>query len=185
MPALTRPVIDERDALVAFLEQQRFMLRTTTFGLSDEQAASTPSASALCLGGLVKHCTAMERTWMDTTLQRRRNGDRDAYERGFRMEPGETLAGLLADYEAAARDTDAIIATLDLDTPVPVPKGVPWFPPDVEAWSVRWVLLHIIQETARHAGHADIIRESLDGATSFALLAAAESQAPGKDRATS
>ena len=55
-----------------------------------------------------------------------------------------------------------------------MPKGVPWFPRDVEAWSVRWVLLHIIEETARHAGHADIIREALDGATMYALMAAAE-----------
>lgn len=48
----------------------------------------------------------------------------------------------------------------------PVPRGVPWFPADVEKWSVRWVLLHLIEETARHGGHADIIRESLDGAPS-------------------
>jgi hypothetical protein len=55
-----------------------------------------------------------------------------------------------------------------------VPKGVPWFPADVEAWSVRWVLLHLIEETARHVGHADIIRESLDGATAIPLMAAVE-----------
>jgi hypothetical protein len=51
---------------------------------------------------------------------------------------------------------------------------VPWFPDDVEAWSVRWVLLHIVEETARHAGHADIVRESIDGATMYELMAAAE-----------
>ena len=61
-----------------------------------------------------------------------------------------------------------------LDQPVPVPKGVPWFPDDVDAWSVRWVLLHLVEEIARHAGHADIIRESIDGATMFELMAAAE-----------
>lgn len=66
----------------------------------------------------------------------------------------------------------------DLDRPVPVPKGVPWFPDDVEAWSVRWVLLHLIEEIARHAGHADIIRESIDGATMYALMAAAEGWPP-------
>ena len=57
---------------------------------------------------------------------------------------------------------------------MPVPKGVPWYPDDVDAWSVRWVLLHLIAETARHAGHADIVRESIDGATAFPLMAAAE-----------
>ena len=51
---------------------------------------------------------------------------------------------------------------------------MPWFPQDVDAWSVRWVLLHLIEETARHAGHADVVRESLDGASSISLLAAAE-----------
>ena len=63
---------------------------------------------------------------------------------------------------------------LDLDHPVPVPKGVPWFPPDLDAWSLRWVLLHLIEETARHAGHADIVRESIDGATMYELMAGAE-----------
>ncbi len=176
MPGLVRPVTDERDALCAYLAQQRLVLRTTAYGLTDEEAATTPSASALCVGGLVKHCTEVERAWMDTTLQRRRDRDPSDYARGFRMERGETLASLLAGYEAAGRETDDTVADLDLDTPVPVPKDVPWFPPDIESWSVRWVLLHLIQETARHAGHADIIRESLDGATSFALLAAAEGQ---------
>jgi hypothetical protein len=57
---------------------------------------------------------------------------------------------------------------------VPVPRDAPWFPRDVDAWSVRWVLLHLIAETARHAGHADIIREAIDGATAFPLMAAAE-----------
>jgi hypothetical protein len=57
---------------------------------------------------------------------------------------------------------------------VPVPRDAPWFPTDVEAWSLRWVLLQLIQESARHAGHADIVRESLDGATQYELMAAAE-----------
>jgi hypothetical protein len=77
--------------------------------------------------------------------------------------------------QLAASETDPTIAGIaDLDQPVPVPQGVSWFPSDIDAWSVRWVLLHLIQETARHAGHADIIRESLDGATGFELTAAAE-----------
>ena len=62
----------------------------------------------------------------------------------------------------------------DLDQPVPIPRDVPWFPRDVDFWSARWVLLHLIEETARHAGQADIIRESIDGATFYELMAAAE-----------
>lgn len=72
----------------------------------------------------------------------------------------------------ATQGTREVVGAIsDLGRPVPVPKGVPWFPDDLDEWSVRWVLLHLIEETARHAGHADIIRESVDGATSGPLIA--------------
>jgi len=84
----------------------------------------------------------------------------------FRLLPGETLAGVLADYAEVARRTDELVASLpDLNAAHPLPKA-PWFPSG-EQWSARRVLLHIITETAQHAGHADIIRESLDGAKSM------------------
>ena len=99
----------------------------------------------------------------------------DDYESNFRFGTEEAIDSILADYDEVARRTEAVIAEIpDLGQAVPVPQGVPWFPDDVDAWSVRWVLLHLIQETARHAGHADIVRESLDGATAFPLMAAAE-----------
>jgi hypothetical protein len=81
---------------------------------------------------------------------------------GFRMLPGETLAGLLDDYAAAGRQTDDLVATLpDLDASQPLPEA-PWHEPGAR-WSARHVLLHVIAETAQHAGHADIIREAIDG----------------------
>ena len=84
----------------------------------------------------------------------------------FRLLPDETLAGVLASYAEVARRTDELVASLaDLDAAHPLPKA-PWFPPG-EQWSARRVILHIIAETAQHAGHADIIRESLDGAKSM------------------
>ncbi len=55
-----------------------------------------------------------------------------------------------------------------------MPKGVPWYPKDLGAWTVRWVLVHLIEETARHTGHADIVRETVDGAQAVELLAAVE-----------
>jgi hypothetical protein len=174
MAGLVPPVTDERAALLGYLDHQRDVLRTAAYGLTDEQIGLSPTASALSIGGLIKHVGYSERTWMDT-VRERREGSRDAYEAAFRVEPGETLVGILESYDEAATNTNAVIADIDdLGQPVPVPQGVPWFPPDVEAWSVRWVLLHLIQETARHAGHADIIRESIDGATAFPLMAAAE-----------
>ena len=173
MPGLVSPVANERDGLLAYLAQQRFVLRVTAYGLTDEQARATPTAGTLSVGGLIKHVAMVERRWIDIVQQR---GDRPQdYEGGFRLEPDESLSGVLDLYNDVADETAAALAEIsDLGQAVPVPQGVPWFPDDVDAWSVRWVLLHLIQETARHAGHADIVRESLDGATAFSLLAAVE-----------
>ena len=176
MPGNVNPVKDEREGLLAFLAQQRYVLRLAAHGLTDEQARVKPTASSLSVGGLIKHVAATERSWMDTLLQRPtpESGETD-YAAGFTLGEDETLEGVLASYADAARETEEIIAGIaDLGQPVPVPKGVPWFPQDVEAWSVRWVLLHLIEETCRHAGHADILRECLDGATAMPLMAAAE-----------
>lgn len=89
--------------------------------------------------------------------------DWTAWSDEFRMLPGETLSGLLADYAEVADRTEALVAGLpDLNVSHPLPKA-PWFDENAH-WTARKVLLHIIAETAQHAGHADIIRESLDGA---------------------
>ncbi|MDH2427528.1 DinB family protein [Sphaerisporangium sp. TRM90804] len=174
MPVIVPPVADEREGLLGYLAQHRYVLRTAAHGLTDEQARATPTASALSVGGLIKHCASVERTWMNT-IRRGPRPSPDAYQKGFVMGPGETLDGVLAEHESAARETDEVVRGIaDLGQAVPAPRGVPWCPPDVEAWSVRWVLLHLITETARHAGHADIVRESIDGATAYPLMAAAE-----------
>lgn len=179
MSGNTRPVSDERDGLLAYLEQQRYVLRLAAYGLTDEQARLVPTRSALSIGGLLKHVACTERGWMDTVLQRKPEGtmeERSArYLADFVMTEDETLAEIIADYEKVGQETAEIVAGIaDLGAAVPVPGDVPWFPDDVDAWSVRWVLLHLITETARHAGHADLIREHVDGATAFPLMAAAE-----------
>ena len=113
---------------------------------------------------------------MNTVMQRREAfRSADDYQANFRLGPEETLDSVLDDYaEAAAETRDIVDAIADLGQAVPIPKDVPWFPKDLDAWSVRWVLLHLIEETARHAGHADIVREAIDGATGFPLMAAVE-----------
>lgn len=177
MPGQVRPVTDEKDGLLAFLAQQRQVLRIAAYGLTEEQLRATPSASPLSVGGLLKHCTSVERNWIDMIEQRNlRDPEADAsdYADDFHMTPEETLDGLLAAFDEVAAETESITRSSELDRPVPVPPGVPWFPKDVDAWSVRWVLLHLISEHARHAGHADIVRESIDGATAFPLMAAVE-----------
>jgi uncharacterized damage-inducible protein DinB len=174
MPGQVPPVPDERTGLLAYLAQQRYVLRLAAYGLTDDQARETPTSSALSIGGLIKHVATTERGWIDMVLQRS-SGSEDDYVANFRLGPDETLAGVLQIYDEVAAETERVIAGIpDLGQPVPVPRGVPWYPSDVEAWSVRWVLLHLIEETARHAGHADIVRESIDGATAMPLMAAAE-----------
>jgi len=90
----------------------------------------------------------------------------------------ETLAEVLDKFKAQNAETLRILATADLDTAVPVPKDVPWFPKDIDNWTVRWVIHHLINELARHSGHADIIRESIDGATLYELVAGIEDWEP-------
>ncbi|MDF3291429.1 DinB family protein [Streptomyces silvisoli] len=165
----------ERADLLAVLAKHRHFLRFTTRDLTDEQAGQRTTASELCLGGLIKHVTAAERNWAnfivegasampDYTAMTEADWARRADQ--FRMLPGETLAGVLAEYAEVARRTDELVTTLpDLDASHPLPKA-PWFEPDAR-WSARRVLMHVIAETAQHAGHADIIRESLDGAKSM------------------
>ena len=175
MPGQAPPLADERELLLAFIAQQRDGIRNAAYGLTDEQARLTPSTSSLSVGGLVKHAIDMEKGWIDMVLQRERETSPSHYEDNFRLGPDETLAKVLATYDEVALETAAVIGGIaDLNQAVPVPKGVPWFPQDIDAWSVRWVLLHLIEEIGRHAGHADLVRESIDGATMYELMAAAE-----------
>ncbi|MFI5047647.1 MAG: DinB family protein, partial [Acidimicrobiia bacterium] len=136
-------------------------------GMTDEQAGMRSTVSALCLGGIVKHVGDVEAAWtafiaggadaMDAEAARQ---DREA---SFAMQPGDTVAGVLAHYEQIAAATDQLVGGLsDLDAAHPLPSA-PWFEAGA-SWSARRVVVHILGETAHHAGHADIIRESIDGA---------------------
>ncbi|MFF7072896.1 DinB family protein [Streptomyces pseudovenezuelae] len=165
---------DERGALLAFLEEQRGGIRRSLLGLTDEQAAAKPSVSELSLGGLLKHVAEVEQSWIA-----RAKGEEPAVRRKpsnwhecFALVGDETVESQLAYWEKVAAETEAFARSVpSLDETFPLPDQ-PWFPPEGRV-SVRWVLLHLIRETARHAGHADIIRESLDGKTAFELVALA------------
>ena len=127
MPGQAPPLTNERELLLAYVDQQRDGIRFAAYGLTDDQARLTPTAGTLSIGGLVKHVTAMEQSWMDTVLQRSSNGSieesADQYEDGFTLRPDETLAGALAELDAVASRTEEIVRELDLDHPVPVPEG--------------------------------------------------------------
>jgi uncharacterized damage-inducible protein DinB len=155
----------ERADLLETLARHRFFLRFTVRDLTDEQASRRTTASELSLGGLVKHVTASEAFWADFVVRgaAAAEGGEENWPDNFRMLPGETLAGVLAAYDEVARRTDELVRTLpDLDADHALPEA-PWFEPGAR-WSARRALLHVVAETAQHAGHADILRESLDGA---------------------
>lgn len=168
MPLFVGAVTDERHALLAFLEQQREALRAAAYGLTDDDAGRSPASSSLSLGGLIKHVANTERRWVQVTL-----AGRDLPEiwpvadwaADFRFEPGDSLAALLAGYQAVGAETAATIEALD-------DMGSPCREPEARTGGLtaRWILLHMIEETARHAGQADVIRESLDGRHAGELL---------------
>jgi uncharacterized damage-inducible protein DinB len=170
--ALTR----EQEDLLAELASARHFLRHTARDLTDEQAARRTTVSELTIGGLIKHVAATEAHWAEFIVDGPSPADNfsamteaDFARRadGFRLLPGETLAGVLADYAEVAARTDALLRSLpDLNAAHPLPEA-PWYPPGTQ-WTARRVLTHVVAETTHHAGHADIIREALDGAKTMA-----------------
>jgi uncharacterized damage-inducible protein DinB len=158
----------EQDVLIETLGHQRALVRHTADGLTDEQARTRSTVSSLSIGGIVKHLSRVEQRWADFLL----DGPEvfggftpesfAAHEASLTMTTDDRLDGLLAAYDAAAAATDdrlRALPDLSADQPLPV---TPWWP-EGSRWSARRVALHLIAETAQHCGHADIIREAIDG----------------------
>jgi hypothetical protein len=173
----------ENTDLLAELDKARNALIRTTKDLTDEQAAKRTTASDLCLGGLIKHVAAMEKQWLRFVVEGPSAMPFDLpdgvtwediftgkaeypqwmidHQNDFQMLPGDTLDNVLARYEQVAARTTEVIADADLNATQPLPAA-PWLEPG-GVRSARRVLVHVIAETSQHAGHADILRESLDG----------------------
>ncbi|OXM53050.1 DinB family protein [Amycolatopsis alba] len=175
----------EHADLLEALDTVRATLTATVKGLTDEQLDEHPTVSELSLGGLIKHVASIEEmwlrfavegpsamaydlpegvTWADLGAGTAREYPQWAidHQNNFRMLPGDTLASILERYEQVATRTKEIVSSIpDLSAAHPLPDA-PWNPPGAVR-SVRRVLTHVIAETAQHAGHADILRESIDG----------------------
>lgn len=165
LPTDEAPAVDERTTLLAFLAYQRAVLARKAEGLSEEQArvAACPP-SDLTMLGLVRHMADVERIWSQKSLMgsaigpiyygpAHPAGDEDG---DFHPPPTATLTDALATYWAEIDVADGIFAGASLD--------------DIErrdraTYSLRWILVHLIEEYARHCGHADLIRQAIDGAT--------------------
>ena len=173
----------ETEVYVGILETQLESLRAAAFGLTESQARETPCRSALSVGGLVKHAVYV----MDQHLQRRGGVEIVLDEAGFglfmgsfALGEGETLAGALARFDATRAQYLDDVRTIDPGTAVTAPAA-PWDGLHEPTESVyRFALAHHVEELARHAGHADILREQLDGADAASLLMAVEGR-PGND----
>jgi uncharacterized damage-inducible protein DinB len=160
----TPQLAQERADLLEALQAHRGFLRFMVRGITDDQARQRTTASALTLGGLIKHVAATEASWAGFIVggAAGMGADEEEYGADFTMTEGETLADVLAGYDVVATRTDEIVRALpDLDASHELPPA-PWFPAG-KHYSARRVLLHIVAETSQHAGHADILRESLDG----------------------
>ncbi len=171
---MTKRVTTEQADILEILRTRRYFLRFAVQGLTNEQAALRPTVSELTLGGLIKHVAGTEAAWARYITQgpSAMSVDKDLSEWGeaewtaradeFRMVDGETLDGLLATYEEVAAHTDDLVTSIpDLNATQPLPDA-PWFEKGGHR-SARQVFLHISAETAQHAGHADILREAIDG----------------------
>jgi uncharacterized damage-inducible protein DinB len=150
----------EKESLKAALDRHREAVLWKVEGLDDDELRRPMTPSGTNVLGLVKHLASVEYGWFCEPFGRPTEPlpfDEDDEDADLRVDPGETTADVLAFYERARAAADQVIADLDLDD-----TGTAWFGDTV---SMRWVLLHMVEETARHAGHVDIVRELIDGMT--------------------
>lgn len=155
---------DERTTLAAFLDFYREVIKAKARGLSEEEARRRLVPSDTSLAGLLKHLARVEASWFQHRLAqvplenvpilRRWMADPEGE---FRLEPDETVDTLIARYDAQCQASREAAARFDLQHVVPHPV--------LGEVSMRWIYVHMIEETARHAGHADILREQIDGTT--------------------
>ena len=160
-PMDPEPTSDERELLLRYLQLQRELVVSATAGLTEEQARWRPDGDRLIpLIGIVNHLVHVEARWIDGSYARKQVPWRSETE--FTVADDHTLDEVVDAYAARADATDQIVrAAPGLDAPCLVPPGFPY-----DEIDLRWVLLHLIEETAHHAGHADSTREMLDGHTS-------------------
>ena len=147
------PTSDERELLLRYLQCQRELVVSTTVGLTDEQARWQPDGRLIPVVGVLNHLTHVEWRWIDGSYGGQVVSRSEAE---FHPSPDRSLAAVIDAYAARAEATDqAVRAAPGLD--------VACIAPGIPGVDLRWVLLHLIEETAHHAGHADATREMLDG----------------------
>ncbi|WP_326625174.1 MULTISPECIES: DinB family protein [unclassified Streptomyces] len=150
----------EKESLRISLDRHRDVVLWKLQGLDEDQVRRQMTPSGTSLLGLVKHLAATEYGWFSETFGRETEPlpfDDDDPEADLRPTPSETTADIVAFYGRARAASDKVIDELEIDS-----VGTAWHG---ESVSLRWTLIHMIEETARHVGHMDIVRELVDGRT--------------------
>jgi hypothetical protein len=149
---------EEKESLKVALDRHRDAILWKLEGVSDADLRNPMLPSGTSLLGLVKHLASVEYGWFCQTFGRETEElpfDEDDPDADLRVEPGETTEDIVAFYGRARAAADRVIGEVALED-----TGTAWFG---DAVSMRWVLIHMVEETARHAGHVDILRELIDG----------------------
>jgi hypothetical protein len=175
MPVIPTPVAGERDSMLEYLRFHRSVFAAVSDGLTDQQARSTPTVSTLSIGGLIKHVTVVAYAWTQQVVAEPEQLRDDPWslvgmmshrDEQHVMRDDESLADLRHALHAQIDETLHVFAETDLDETIVVPEHVRSVCADAH-WTARWALMNINEEMARHAGHADLIRETIDGATMY------------------
>lgn len=154
----------EKESLHVSLNRIRDAMLWKLHGLDDERLRRPMVPSGTTLLGLVKHSGSVEYGWFCETFGRESEWirwDPDDCDNDARIEPDETTQDILDFFQRARTAADQVIAEVDIDTVVPTVPGL-WTGDQV---SLRWILVHVLEDAARHAGHMDILRELIDGQT--------------------
>lgn len=180
MPFFPATHATERENLIEWVDAALVNARSTVHGLDIEQLRARPvPTSELTLGWLMLHISDVAEQWLgraaagpagfgsdETVLER--------YERAIEsheIAPDATAGDVLAEYDSKCASALDLLRAADLDAQVPVPTEMPWYPPGMPDFSGRWVVQHVLAEIERHSGHADLLREAIDGRTMYDLIA--------------
>ena len=180
MPLFPATHPTEKDTLLEWIDDALVNARSIVHGLAADQLLFRPVASSeLTLGWLLLHIGEVAEDWFRRTAEAPHAPDTgrtlveefewaDAVNR---VDPGATIEEILAEYDRRCTAGLEHLRVTDLDVVVPVPERMPWFPPGQPPFNGRWVVMHVLNEVARHCGHADILREAIDGRTMYDLIA--------------
>lgn len=180
MPFFPATHATEHKSLIEWVDAALVNARSTVHGLTIEHLRARPvPTSELTLGWLMLHIADVAEQWLgraaagpegvgtDETVLERYERATASHDIGAHA----TVEDVLEEYDRTCASALELLRSADLEATVPVPTEMPWFPPDLSEFTARWVVQHVLAEIERHSGHADLLREAIDGRTMYDLIA--------------